>query len=408
MLETLRVFASEQLDRLGERDLLSRRHAYHTADRLAAQSARLWTSEEPLAVAVLSELVDDLHTAFRYAIEHHCPLAVRLAGEVHDFAFFRQRLDMLGWGTAVTARVAAETAQAGGGVSAAAWSRALATAAVAAWSRGRMDEASALAARAGCGPNLPATALARKVGADLAMFGGRTEEAVQRYRALATAWRSAGQPVQALLFEFAAAQSLANAGRTGEAAVAVERLLPSAAATANPTLMCWANYVHGLVLESVDPQRALAAYTAAVEHGTAVDSRLFVNLAHSSAANLTAHLTPEAALSSFAEALDRWSQLGNEMVQWWVLSQLAILFAKLGYHADAAVLAGAVRATGGPRPRVKAEIERFDETLAVLRARLGADRTESALAAGGTLDQHAAVAQARRVIATHRADSCPC
>jgi predicted ATPase len=407
MLETLRVFASEQLDRFAERDLLSRRHAYDTADRLAAQSARLWTSEEPLAVAVLSELVDDLHTAFRYAIEHDRPLAVRLAGDVHDFAYFRQRLDLLGWATAVTAQDAAEGGQAGGGVSAAAWSRALATAAVAAWSRGRIDEAAALvarAARAGCGPGLPATALARKVGADLAMFGGRTEEAVQRYRALATSWRSAGQPVQALLFEFAAAQSLANAGRTGEATVAVEHLLASATATANPTLMCWANYVHGLVVEPVDPQRAHAAYTAAVEHGVAVDSRLFVNLAHSSAAALTAHLAPEAAFRSFAEVLDRWGQLGNEMVQSWVLSQLAVLFAELGYDADAAVLAGAVRATGGPRPRAKAEIERFNETLAVLRARLGADRTESALAAGGTLDQHAVVAHARRVLATHPAD----
>ena len=64
LLETLRAYAAERLD-AAERDRLQRRHARDTADRLAAESARLWTSAEPAAVAALTGLVDDLHAAFR-------------------------------------------------------------------------------------------------------------------------------------------------------------------------------------------------------------------------------------------------------------------------------------------------------------------------------------------------------
>lgn len=392
LLETLRAYAAERLDGSGERDQLRARHARDTADRLAAESARLWTAAEPAAVATLAGLVDDLHAAFGYAAGHDRRLAVRLAGDVHDFAYFRQRLDLLRWGSAVADGLADGPEL----------SRALATAAVAAWMGGRMDEAARLAplaVRAAGGPDAPAAAQARKVCADLAMFGNRTEEAVGRYRALAASWRAAAQPVPALLFELAAAHSMVNGGRAAQAAAVVEQVAPAAAATGNPTVMCWARHVAGLVAEPADPERALATYAEAVQLGSAVDCRLFVGMAQASAAALSVRLTPETALASLDEALDRWSWPGAEMLQWWLLGSVTVLLADIGADEDAAVLAGAVLAADEHRPLFAADSRRLADTLAAVTTRLGRERTDAALAAGAAMDHPAAVAHARRAVA---------
>lgn len=398
LLETLRAYAAEQLDRAGERDRLHRRHAHDTAGRLRATGVLLWTRDEPAAVAQLTALVDDLHAAFRHAFARDRPLAVRLAGDVHDFAYFRQRLDLLDWGSAVAGDGEGDA----GGPDR---SRALATAAVASWLGGRMEEAAILAdraVRAAGGPGAPAANQARKVCADLAMFANRTDDALHRYRALAASWRAADDEVRALLFELAALHALLNGGRRAEAAAAVEPLLAQVAGTAHPTLTCWAHYVAGLVAEPDDPHAALAAHRAAVRYGATADCRLFVAMAQVSAAAVTSRLAPDAALASIEDTLETWSRPGTEMLQWWLLGSLAPLLAELGADGDAALLAGAVLTAGEHRPSFAGETARLVATLAAVRARLGAERTDAATAQGATLGQAAAVAHARAAIRAAR------
>jgi hypothetical protein len=269
---------------------------------------------------------------------------------------------------------------------------------------GRMDDAARLAARAvdaAGGPDAPAAFQARKVCADLAMFANRTDEAVHRYRALAASWRAASQPVPALLFEMAAAHSLLNGGRTGEAEV-VERIAPVAAATGNPTLTSWACLLTGLVVEDANPERALTAYAEAVRHGTAVDCRLFVSMAQVPAAAVSARLAPESVAGALEETLDRWNRPGAEMLQWWTLNGVAILLADVGADADAAVLAAAVLAADEHRPLFVMDTRRLADALVAVRTRLGSERTDAALALGAAMDQAAAVAHARRAVAAIR------
>ena len=167
----------------------------------------------------MTGLVDDLHAAFRHAVALDRPLALRLAGDVHDYAYFRQRLDLLRWGSVI-----AEQGRRRGRAGFVAGTRHR--------RRRRLDgraDGRGRAARRACRRRRGRSRRtrrfqARKVCADLAMFANRTDEAVHRYRALAASWRAAGQPVPALLFEMAAAHSLLNGGRTGEAAEVVERL----------------------------------------------------------------------------------------------------------------------------------------------------------------------------------------
>jgi hypothetical protein len=104
LLETLRTYAVELLAAAGETRLRDR-HARDTAARLVTESERLWTEEEPAAVRALHALTPDLHAAWAHAAEHDRELALRMVADVYDFAYFRQRLDLLGWGlTAATGR----------------------------------------------------------------------------------------------------------------------------------------------------------------------------------------------------------------------------------------------------------------------------------------------------------------
>jgi hypothetical protein len=166
---------------------------------------------------------------------------------------------------------------------------------------------------------------------------------------------------------------------------------------------CWARLLTGLVVEHVDPERALAAYAEAVRHGTTVDCRLFVGMAQVPAAAVSARLTPESAAGALEEALDRWDRPGAEMLQWWLLGGVAVLLADAGADRDAAVLAGAVLAASDHRPSFAADLARLAEALAAVRNRLGAEAVEAAIAQGAAMGQPAVVAHARRAVAAARA-----
>jgi predicted ATPase/DNA-binding SARP family transcriptional activator len=321
LLETLHGYAEERLDAAGERAALRTRHARDTADELARHSARLWTTEERAAVEALNDLVPDLHAAWDHAVRTDRPLAIRMAGNVHDFAYFRQRLDLLRWGLEVVE-----------------WNlddpdlpRALGTAGAAAWSMGRLAEAAVHAQRgidlAG-GRSAPQSAQAVKVCADLAMFAGRSKEAVSLYRHLAGFWSAAGEPVLGLLLEVAATHALATSSGANDAAAAIDDQLARAIRAGNPTTLSWAYYISGVVAATDDPDRALIAYRAAVDHGVAADSRLFVMLARTAAAVATAQSgETDSALRLFSEILDLWGEVGNQMIQWFAMAQLVVQLA---------------------------------------------------------------------------------
>src|SRR3712207_3307086 len=89
----------------------------------------------------------------------------------------------------------------------------------------------------------------------------------------------------------------------------------------------------------------MLAYAACIEHGNADVNRLHVVLARSSAVALAAaHEAPVDALGEFEKALAEWEDIGNELYQWWVLQNLAIVLTRAGAWTDAARLAGAVLA----------------------------------------------------------------
>jgi hypothetical protein len=230
------------------------------------------------------------------------------------------------------------------------------------------------------------------------MFLGSTADAVERYRRTAALHRAAGDPLNALMAEVSVCQATTYGGGASWAAGRVAELLGPLVELGNPSGLAWAHYVLGEATADADPERALGAYAAVLRHGTDVDNRLFVMLARSSSLRLVAGGAADAtALEQFGTVIDQWEDLGNELSQWWVLENLAVLLARIGEARDAAVLAGAVVAN---RDRYPAFVrnEDLEPALHALRERLGAPVVDAAVAEGAALPFPAAVALARTAI----------
>jgi hypothetical protein len=202
-----------------------------------------------------------------------------------------------------------------------------------------------------------------------------------------------------LMGDISANQALTYAGGAAEAVANLAPLLQRARETGNPGAQSWGCYVLGEARAKVDPARALAAYTACVEHGTAVDSRLFVTLARSSAVALVAtHEAVVDAIAEFEKVLDVWEEIGNELSQWWVLQNLAVFLTRNQASEDAALLAGAVLANLDRFPAFVREEDALRRSVGDLERHLGTADLEALLAEGARLPIAAAVEHARASI----------
>ena len=129
-----------------------------------------------------------------------------MVADVYDFAYFRQRLDLLGWGLTAAAWPIEEPRHA----------PALGTAAAALWSAGRLAEAADTAERSialAGGRNAPEAALALNVSGDIAMFLGRTDDAIERYRRHGALADPTGRRVPELVTALSVAHALINGRR---------------------------------------------------------------------------------------------------------------------------------------------------------------------------------------------------
>jgi predicted ATPase/DNA-binding SARP family transcriptional activator len=393
LLETLRAFATQRLGDSGESLGFRDRHARDTAARLSQTNPRLWTEQEDLAVHTLTGLAPDLHAAWEYAAENDRSLALRLTGDIYDFAYFRQRLDLLRWGLSAAGWAGADPDSAA----------ALGTAAAATWSAGRLAEAAAIA-KSGIdlagGPDALEAALPVEVAADIAMFLGHTDDAVARYRRHAALRHARGEPGPALLAELAVAHALINGQRTAEAVDVVAEALPRAVRSANPTALAWAHYLAAEVAADTDTDQAATHYRTAIEFADRADSRLFRTMAASSAAALESRTgSVQAALEAFPGVLEQWVQLGNESALAWTLQQIVVLLTRCDAHEDAAVLAGAVLARADIRPNFAIDTGRIGEALQTVRDCLGEQLAAAGFEAGSTLTWTATLTHARCALA---------
>jgi hypothetical protein len=122
-------------------------------------------------------------------------------------------------------------------------------------------------------------------------------------------------------------------------------------------------------------------------------------LAGASKASIDARIgDPAAAAEEYRLLIVHWRRAGMWSTQWTMLRSIAGLLARLGRYRDAAVLKGAVRATGADHRIFGADEVALNELHARLRDALGDDAYEDARQQGAALDGDAAVEHALRAL----------
>jgi len=389
LLDTLRTYAAE---RLGEddRSALRARHARHVADRVAELG---WTDRpesEAECVAELASMTVDLHQAWDHAVREDRPLAVELAGRIYDYAYPRQRRDLLDWGRQV-----------------ADWDLdhpmmplARATAVSAAWIAGAFAEAERIAGTAADAED-GSPVWARLVGqwGNLAMFAGHTDLAIERFRRSTELNRVGGQRVSEVMTEICVCQVMAYGGRAEEARRLLPDLVARASRTGNPSAVAWAAYVTGEATGENDVDAALAAYERSAAAARQVDHRLFLTLATSgSVALMVKHGSPDEAPGLFEQLMSDWEEIGNVAAQWWLLRHVAMFLERIGRDREALELFAAVEAHGERTYLLMGEAERLRACHERISGRNSAALVNAARAAGAGMGLDDAAATARAAL----------
>ncbi|TWF77231.1 putative ATPase [Pseudonocardia hierapolitana] len=390
VLETLRAYGREHLDRAGLTDHLARRHAAHFA-ALAERGARaVQGADERIWVERVLPDFDNLRAAFERAVaDRDADLALRLVTSLPELAHLR-----VGYESAHWAERALELADPGHPLFAAA----VGAAARGVWNRGDFVRARSLAARAE--GRVPARGTGRvaypgDVLADVALYEGDPASALRHYRGEVERARRDEDPIRLVwtLYYVAVCHAVLRAPEDG--LPAAEEAVRVADPTANPTARSMARYALGLVLKKSDPNRALALFDEAGRLAASVRNFWWHGIAlMESAATRAVHADAARACRDFLDVLDHWERVGDWSQQWIALRYVARLLARGGAAEDAVALHAALVAAGKPSPLDAAR-------LADLARAVGDERYADATAIGSRLSGSAVVAHARAALAHH-------
>lgn len=375
MLDTLRRYALSRLP-ADELARLQRRHATWVLDLLEQAEVGLSGPDEGRWHSQLEEAMPDVRLAWRLAgTVDDAELAVRIVAALWRWAYWRVRVEVLGWGER-----AAEVAPEGHPL----LPQALMAAAASAWFSGDQDRAYRLGERsleAAGGVTHPSAADALDLLGDIAVVGGEPLRAARHCLAAATGHRAHGRAASAAVSAANAALALSYAGRPDPDLL--DACVREAAATGNPTARAFICYTVAENLADVDPERAVAAYDEALALAHEIGNTLVTGVARTGRVALLARHGPaDEAAQGFGEVLARWQESGARSMVVTTLRNLVLLLVRTQHDRAALELAAAVQAAGETYPSYGAEAERLAAAVADATARLGTADAAAAREAG--------------------------
>ncbi|MGH9209064.1 MAG: ATP-binding protein [Acidimicrobiales bacterium] len=391
LLETLRQFGVERLDRQGRVAEVRARHARYHRDMAAAANARLHRAGAAGVLADLDASLGDLRAAQRWLADHGTHedrLAFVL--DLRDYGFYRMRPEVLDW-----AGAAAQAASAAGVVDPRVGD-AFAVASQGAWKRGDRGRgtdliaASAAAAEAAGGWTYR---VLENLGNDHLIQGRLPEAVVANTAALDT---DAARRTEFRRIEAHGNRALAR-GYADDPATAddVAALLDRLTAETSEVAAAWAWYTAGETVVDRDPALAADRFRRALALAEESGTLFVASTAGASAASIEArHGDPAAAVAHYRQLLLHGQRAGVRVLQWTMLRTVATLLLRIGAHQPAAVLLGAVTSTRSGHEVFGADAERLAAADLALRAALGDDAVEQAVERGRQMDDDAAVAVA--------------
>lgn len=399
LLEPIREFA---LDRLGHRMIVEAtesRHLHWYRDLAERGSVGLDGLDETIWSDALDRDFDNLRAAHQTALRHDdADSALRLVAALREFAFRRIRYELISWADASTALPSAT-----GHVQR---TTVLAVSAYGRFVHGDMERAIALAHDAlATGVDEPhsTSGLPERVLGNALFYMQRSDEALQwMERMLQSAQQSGngGRVTHALYMQSVAHTSIGDGIR---GAVLAGEANAAARQASSPTAHAQADYALGLALERTDAGEARALLERAGSVAGAAGNRWIEAFAltevHWLQARRGEHLE---ALIGFGQVVDTWYRGGDWANQWLSLRHVLGLLLDLGAYDAAAVLHGALTATGAANalPFEPADAERLAQEAAQLLTLLGRDDFTVAVNQGTTMRNSQIVNFVKEKIAT--------
>ena len=319
------------------------RHREWYLDLAERAAVGLDGGEEGRWVARVDRDLDNLRAAHGSAVRAgDLAVATRLVAALSEYCFRRVRYEIASWGEA--------TMQMEDFASSPSAPVVVAVAAYGRWVRGDLADAIELAHRSlGLTDELgvPSTGLAERVLGNALFYSGETQEALawmQRMVALAEESGSPAALTHALYMASVAATSTAEPAR---GATLAEQATAAADRCGSPTACAQAAYATGLARRATDNQHAERILRRAAHLGDEAGNRWIRGFAFTEVAWLAAQQGRVAeGLRGFAEVIDLWYRGGDWANQWLSMRHVLGILTDLGAHQAAAVLHGALEASG--------------------------------------------------------------
>jgi tetratricopeptide (TPR) repeat protein len=399
MLETLRAYGRAQLTAAGDGPALRARHARWAVALAGEVSAARRGPGEAAAVRRFDDHLPDLRRAHAWLREHG-PVEdlLRLGVLFGEFAHLRGRIDLV--------RLVEETVAAVGDRAHPLAARLLGLLATTHWQRGELDAAEACSRRAldvaaACGDPAAGRDAAEAL-ANVHSFRGDLAGAAEWARRGLRLAEEAGDAELRLVCHLDLVLGSAYAGDDPTAAdheAAMVALLPEIGSS---TARAFLAYGCGeRRAERGDPSAA-GHLEEAVRRAEEVDSRFVAGVARHTLLTSAARGggdDPAAVLASLRPLIDHWHAYGAWTHLWIAVRALVEVLSRLGRHADAAVLLGALRASPRATPAFGPDAARERAVERAGRAALG-EAFDALLAEGAGRGDAGALALARRITRT--------
>jgi predicted ATPase/DNA-binding SARP family transcriptional activator len=385
LLETLRQYGHGRLAERGALGEVERRHLGWYRQLAHRGAAEIDGPEEGAWSRRMDRELDNFRAAHATAVRHgDAEAAAHLVIDLREFSFRRIRYEVTSWAEA--------TLELNGLHDSPLLPVVRSVAAYGRWVRGDLEAALELAEQAAADQDRiegsDPSGLAERVLGNTLFYLGRGDEAVVWMDRMAHAAHrsgSAAQRAHALYMRSVAETSLGHGVRgavlAGEARVVSE-------SCGSPTAQAQAEYALGLALQGTDPVTGAVHLRRSAELAQAGGNRWVNGFALTEVHWLVARSgDPLAGLRGFADVVDTWYRGGDWANLWLSVRHLFGIVNDLGEHRTAAVLHGALTATGAAYalPYEPAAARLLAGEADVLRRRLGPVEYAAAVRRGAAM-----------------------
>jgi hypothetical protein len=395
MSETIRQYAQERLEAAGEAEVLRRRHAEHYVAFATEAGVGLRSAEEVTWSARVESELDNLRGALAWSVAAgDADLALRLVAPLGALAGTSVGYATGPWADPVLALSDAPGHRLYPEVMAwAGW------AAVIAGDVERGVELTHQALELASARSLGGPSLCHVFGSAVGVAGYAAdgEEAAR----LAEDWlvlaRSLGDDYEVAGALLGSAMPFMFSGDVEGTLVRFDEAMAAARHLGCPTLLSYTAVFSARYRADTDPVRAQELFDEALEAAASVGNHLATNLAleYSALMHFARGHWKEAARRLLRVA-EEFHRLGDSNGLRTLLVGLVPVLATAGAERTAVMTSGAARV----EPATGTTFERFVETVATLRGRIGAGKFEALAAQGAALDDDQVVALVRREVAS--------